>query len=171
MPRRRSLAPPWLCSPRPPSPKCDTDVPRRRAGGPENRRYIRCMGTLLVGARMLLTLVFATAGVAKLLDRSGTRRALSDFGVPASALAVGSILLPLAELATAIALIPPATAQGGGVAAAALLPGFSAGLALAMREGKGPDCHCFGQNPSGPAGRNTLLRNLALVVPAVFVAV
>jgi hypothetical protein len=129
------------------------------------------MGTLLVGARMLLTLVFATAGVAKLLDRSGTRRALSDFGVPVSALTVGSILLPLAELATALALIPAATAQWGGVAAMALLLGFSAGIALAMREGKAPDCHCFGQLHSAPAGRNTLLRNLALVVPAAFVAV
>ena len=129
------------------------------------------MATLLVGARMLLLVVFATAGVAKLLDRGGTRRALSDFGVPVGALTVGAILLPVAELAAAIALVPPASAQWGGFVALALLLAFSAGIAIAMRRGRAPDCHCFGQLHSAPAGRNTLLRNLALAVPAALVAV
>ena len=129
------------------------------------------MATLLVGARMLLLVVFATAGIAKLLDREGSREALSGFGVPAGALSAGAILLPLAELATAIALVPTATAQWGGLAALALLLAFSAGIANAMRLGQAPDCHCFGQLQSSPAGRNTLVRNLALAVPAAFVAV
>ena len=129
------------------------------------------MASLLVGARMLLVVVFAVAGVTKLLDRRGTRRGLADFGIPAGALAVGAILLPLAELATALALVFPGSAQWGGLAALLLLFAFIAGIAGAMRRGQAPDCHCFGQLHSAPAGRGTLLRNAALAVPAVLVAV
>lgn len=129
------------------------------------------MGSLLVGARMLLVVVFATAGVAKLLDLRGSRKALAGFGVPADALAVGAIVLPLAELGIAIALVPPASAQWGGVAALLLLLAFVAGIANAMRRGQAPDCHCFGQLHSAPAGRGTLIRNLALTVPAALVAI
>jgi uncharacterized membrane protein YphA (DoxX/SURF4 family) len=129
------------------------------------------MGTLLVGARVLLVVVFATAGVAKLLDQRGTRRALAGFRVPARARRAAAIVLPVAELGTAIALLFPSSAQWGGLAALFLLIAFAGGIAKAMREGRAPDCHCFGQLHSAPAGRGTLLRNLALAVPAALVAV
>jgi hypothetical protein len=128
------------------------------------------MGSLLIGARVLLLVVFATAGVAKLLDQSGTRNGLAGFGVPQRALAVGAVLLPLAELGTAVALVPPGSAQWGGVASLVLLLAFIAGIANAMRGGRAPDCHCFGQLHSAPAGRGTLIRNLALAAPAALVA-
>ena len=129
------------------------------------------MSSLLVGARMLLLVVFAIAGVAKILDRPGTKRALAEFRVPAAVLPVAAILLPLAELAAAVALVPPASAQWGGLLGLLLLLAFSAGIGDAMRRGRAPDCHCFGQLHSAPAGRSTLLRNVALAVPAAFVAV
>jgi hypothetical protein len=50
------------------------------------------------------------AGAAKLSDRAGSRQGLIDFGVPAALAAPFAILLPLAELAVAISLIPRATA-------------------------------------------------------------
>ena len=40
------------------------------------------VGSFLLGIRVVLAAVFAVAGVAKLLDQPGTRRSLSDFGVP-----------------------------------------------------------------------------------------
>jgi uncharacterized membrane protein YphA (DoxX/SURF4 family) len=129
------------------------------------------MGTLLVGARVLLVVVFSTAGVAKLLDQRGTRRALAGFRVPARARRAAAIVLPVAELGTAIALLFPSSARWGGLAALFLLIAFAGGIAKAMRDGRAPDCHCFGQLHSAPAGRGTLLRNLALAVPAAFVAV
>jgi uncharacterized membrane protein YphA (DoxX/SURF4 family) len=58
------------------------------------------MDSFLLVARLLLALVFAVAGVAKLADREGSRRAIVDFGVP-SALAAPLGLLSLAELAVA----------------------------------------------------------------------
>jgi peroxiredoxin len=58
-----------------------------------------------------------------------------------------------------------------GLAALILLLGFTGGIANAMSRGRAPDCHCFGQVHSAPAGRGTLARNLALAVPATLVAV
>ena len=127
------------------------------------------MGSLLVGARVLLGVVFVIAGVAKLRDRPGTLTALAGFGVPPRLRPAVAIALPLAELGTALALLPPATAQWGGLAALFLLLAFSVGIGYAMLQGRAPDCNCFGQLHSAPAGRGTLVRNLALAVPAALV--
>jgi methylamine dehydrogenase accessory protein MauD len=51
-----------------------------------------------------------------------------------------------------------------------LLLVFAGGIAGAMARGREPDCHCFGQLGSAPAGRGTLIRNAVLAVPAVLVA-
>jgi uncharacterized membrane protein YphA (DoxX/SURF4 family) len=66
--------------------------------------------TTLLITRLLLALIFLVAGAAKLSDRAGSRQGLIDFGVPAALAAPFAILLPLAELAVAISLIPRATA-------------------------------------------------------------
>jgi peroxiredoxin/uncharacterized membrane protein YphA (DoxX/SURF4 family) len=129
------------------------------------------MASAVLGVRILLAVVFATAGVAKLFDRRGTREALEGFGVPSFALASGAILLPVAELATAVALVPQPSAQWGGLAALVLLLGFIAGITNALLRGEAPDCHCFGQLQSEPAGRGTLARNVLLAALAAFVTV
>ena len=127
------------------------------------------MGTVLLIARLLLALVFATAGVAKLADRAGSRRAIVDFGVPAYLAAPLGILLPLAELAVAAALIPPATAWWGALGALALLILFVAGISFNLARGHKPECNCFGQLRSTPAGWKTLARNGIFAVVAGFV--
>jgi hypothetical protein len=119
-------------------------------------------------ARILLALVFVVAGVAKLADRKGSRRALVDFGLPAALAGPLGILLPLAELAVAAALIPAATAPWGALGALALLLLFIAGISLSLASGREPDCHCFGQIRSAPAGWKTLARNGALAAVAGF---
>jgi methylamine dehydrogenase accessory protein MauD len=127
------------------------------------------MDTAVVLIRVLLVVVFATAGVGKLLDLEGARNSLRDFGVAERLANVGGLLLPLAELATAIALIFRPTAQWGAVAALILLLGFIVGIARAMRQGVAPDCNCFGQIHSAPAGPATLVRNGILAALAVVV--
>ena len=42
------------------------------------------MNTALLLARLLLVLVFAVAGAAKLADREGSRQAIVNFGVPSA---------------------------------------------------------------------------------------
>jgi methylamine dehydrogenase accessory protein MauD len=123
----------------------------------------------LLGARLVLALVFAVAGVAKLTDRAGSRRAIVDFGIPAALAGPLGILLPLAELAIAAALIPTTTAWWGAVGALVLLLLFAAAIGANLARGHKPNCHCFGQLHSAPAGRSTLVRNAVLAAPAAFV--
>jgi peroxiredoxin len=121
----------------------------------------------LVG-RLVLALVFAVAGSAKLADRVGTRVAISAFGAPTALTAPLAVLLPLAELAVAGLLLPATTAGVGVAGALGLLVLFASAIALSLSQGRAPDCHCFGQLHSAPAGWRTLARNGALAALAVF---
>ena len=125
--------------------------------------------TILLIARLLLALVFVVAGVAKLADPKGSRQAIIDFGVPSALATPLGILLPLAELAVAVALIPASTAWWGAVGALGLLLLFIVGIGNSLARGRKPDCHCFGQLHSAPAGGKTLARNAALAAVAGFV--
>ena len=127
------------------------------------------MDIVVLIARVVLALVFFVAGVAKLADSAGSRRALIDFGVPARLASPLGRLLPPAELAVAVALIPAATAWWGALGALALLLAFVAGIGLNLARGKKPECRCFGQLHSAPAGWKTLARNGALLAAAGFV--
>ena len=95
---------------------------------------------------------------------------MAEFGLPRRAASVAGLPLPLAELAIAAGLVVRPTAQWAALAAFSLLIAFVAGIALAMRRGRAPDCNCFGQVHSAPAGRWTLARNAALAALAAFVA-
>jgi methylamine dehydrogenase accessory protein MauD len=123
----------------------------------------------LLIARLLLALVFVVAAIAKLADRAGSRQAIADFGVPVSLTGPLGIFLPLAELAVAVALIPSVTAWWGALGALALLLLFAAGIGINLALGRRPDCHCFGQLHSAPAGWSTIARNGVLAAVAGFV--
>jgi uncharacterized membrane protein YphA (DoxX/SURF4 family)/peroxiredoxin len=119
--------------------------------------------SVVLGLRLLLVGVFATAGVAKLLDLTGSRRALEDFGVPVRLARPGGVLLPLFEITIAAALLFLGSARWGAFAAAGLLGAFIVVIANALAHGRAPDCHCFGQLHSEPAGWTTLARNGLLI--------
>jgi uncharacterized membrane protein YphA (DoxX/SURF4 family) len=120
--------------------------------------------------RLLLAAVFAVAGVAKLRDPAGSRKALQDFGAPARLAGPGGFLLPLLEIAVAVALLFPPSARWGALAAVVLLAAFVVAIANALAHGRAPDCHCFGQLHSEPAGRSTLVRNSILIALSGVVA-
>jgi uncharacterized membrane protein YphA (DoxX/SURF4 family) len=128
------------------------------------------MALALVVGRLALAVVFAVAGVAKLRDLPGSRRAIGEFGVPAGAAAVLGTLLPLAELAIAGTLLAGPTAAWGALAALALLLLFCVAIAANLARGRTPDCHCFGQLHSAPASGRTVARNLALAAVAFLLA-
>lgn len=82
------------------------------------------MDVILLLGRLVLTVVFATAGLLKLVDRAGTRHALAAFGVPPQLVLSLGLLLPLVELGLAIALLPAGAAvlqEPGGYAGIARL--------------------------------------------------
>ncbi len=125
------------------------------------------MNAVLLVLRLVLALVFLVAGVAKLSDRDGSREAAQAFGVPARLAGATAVLLPIAELVAAALLVPSVTAPVGAALAAVLLLAFCAGITRSMVRGEAPDCHCFGQLHSSPAGPRTLIRNVALLAIAV----
>jgi thiol-disulfide isomerase/thioredoxin len=123
----------------------------------------------LLVARLLLAGVFLVAGVAKLADRAGSRQAIVDSGLPAWLATPLGIVLPLAELAVAVALIPVSTAWWGALGALALLLLFTAGIGINLARGRQQECHYCGQLHSAPAGWSTLFRNGALAGVSGFV--
>jgi uncharacterized membrane protein YphA (DoxX/SURF4 family)/thiol-disulfide isomerase/thioredoxin len=126
--------------------------------------------TLVPICSFVLAAVFATAGAAKLRDLKGSREAMEGFGVPASLVAPLGVAVPLAELAVAVTLLVGPTRTWGALGALALLAGFSLAIAWNLALGRTPDCHCFGQLHSSPAGPRTLVRNAALIALAGVVA-
>jgi methylamine dehydrogenase accessory protein MauD len=117
------------------------------------------MDQIIVVAQIVLIATFAVAGVAKLADLSGSRRAVANFGIPRQLAAFFGILLPIAEIAIAIALVFDATAWFGIIGAGFLLIIFIGGISYNLVQGQTPDCHCFGQLYSAPIGWATLVRN------------
>ncbi len=127
------------------------------------------MSGLALAARLGLAAVFAVAGAAKLRDRPGTVLMLEDFGAPSGLARPGALVLPLAELAVAVLLLPDATAAAAAAGALVLLAVFITAIAVNLARGHQPECNCFGQLHSEPAGPATLVRNGALALLAGFV--
>ena len=121
--------------------------------------------------RVALALVFIAAAVGKLLDLAGSRRAVVEFGLPERAAATTGTMLPFGELAIAAALILMPSARWGALAALALLLAFTSAIVRAMRRGEAPDCHCFGQLHSEPAGAPSVVRNGLLAAAAIVVLI
>ena len=96
---------------------------------------------------------------------------MRDFGMPERIAGVAGTVLPVAELAVAAALVFRPSARWGAVGALVLVTAFIAGIALAITRGEKPDCHCFGQIHSAPAGPLTLARNAVLAGFALVIIV
>jgi len=125
------------------------------------------VGVLLLLGRILLAVVFAFAGIAKLVNRTASTRAIAAFGAPASMVRPLGFLLPAAELAVAALLLPARSAWWGATGACVLLLTFIVAIAVNLLKGRTPDCQCFGQMHSQPIGVATLVRNALLAACAV----
>lgn len=120
----------------------------------------------MVIARVLLAILFGISGIAKFADLAGTRKSITDFGLPTFLAAPSSLLLPLVELACAAALIPAASAWWGAAGVLAMLAVFTLAMLFNLARGRTPDCHCFGQLHSEPIGWKTISRNVLLAAIA-----
>ncbi len=127
------------------------------------------MEFLLLLARIVLAVTFLVSSVGKFLDLKGSRKAMRDFGLPEPLAGPASIGLPIVELITALLLIPTSTAWWGAILSFLLLAAFVGGIGYNMAKGRAPDCHCFGQIHSEPAGPRTLIRNGLLGIVALFI--
>jgi thiol-disulfide isomerase/thioredoxin/uncharacterized membrane protein YphA (DoxX/SURF4 family) len=124
------------------------------------------MDTVLLLTRTLLFGIFVLAGSAKVFDPAGSRKALREFGVPGILVPPAAVILPLAEVAIGILFLFPETSWFAAAAGGGLVLIFTAGIGWQMAAGRAPDCHCFGQLHSEPAGVKSLLRNSAIAALA-----
>jgi peroxiredoxin/uncharacterized membrane protein YphA (DoxX/SURF4 family) len=122
-------------------------------------------------ARLLLIGIFVTAAVMKLSDRTGSRRAIIDFGLPSSIATVLGYLLPFVELAVASLLLIDVYAWWGALSGLVLLLLFSIAIGINLILGRKPNCHCFGQLHSSAVDWKVLLRNGFLAVIATFIVI
>lgn len=120
----------------------------------------------LLAARLLLAFIFLLAGSTKLVDPVGLRQTWREFGLPLPLARPMLLLLPLAEVAVAVLLIPAVWAWYGACGALALLVTFVLAIGFAMARGRKPDCRCFGRVHSAPVGWQTLARDGALAAGA-----
>jgi thiol-disulfide isomerase/thioredoxin len=124
------------------------------------------LALIALGGRLALSAVFVVAGVAKLADGPGTRRAVAEFtGTNALAQQIAAVL-PLAELLVAALLLPATTAVAGAAGALTLLALFTVAMAVNLARGRTPNCRCFGQLHSTPVSRRMLARNVVLLTIA-----
>ncbi len=126
------------------------------------------MEIFLLTLRLALAVVFGVAGIAKLFDPMGSEKAFGDFGLPKALARPMVYVLPIFELAIAAALLFVQSSWFGAVGAAGLFLIFTAGMLYQMAKGKSPDCHCFGQIHSEPVGVSSIVRNILMLIPAVF---
>ena len=115
-----------------------------------------------LAARLLLAFVFLLAGATKLVDPVGLRQTWNSFGLPAVFARPMILLLPLAELAVAVLLVPAPLAWYGAWGAGALLVVFLLAMGIALALGRKPDCRCFGRVHAAPVGWGTMARDGAL---------
>ena len=121
--------------------------------------------------RLTLAIIFALAGLAKLVNRTDTRRALREFGVPEPLLGTGAVALPVVELVVAGLLVPTSTARIGAALGALLLVTFSVAIGWALKHGKRPNCNCFGRLKTSPASGRTLARDLVLCAASLLIVI
>ncbi|MEP6946721.1 MAG: MauE/DoxX family redox-associated membrane protein [Acidobacteriota bacterium] len=129
------------------------------------------MEVLLLAFRLILAGIFGIAAAAKFADLGGSRKAMSDFGMPSSLTRPISIALPIAEVLISVFLLFLQSSWFAALAGAVLLTVFIAGMANQMIKGNAPDCHCFGQLHSEPVSYKSLIRNLVFLAPAVVLLV
>jgi len=117
------------------------------------------IATAVWAMRLLVAGVFGQAAWGKFADPAGTRQAVAEFGMRARFVPAAGWVLPSAEAAVAIAVLPPASARWAACAAVLLLAVFTAVVGGQLARGRRPGCACFGAVSSRPVSGWTLVRN------------
>ncbi|HXY71745.1 MAG TPA: MauE/DoxX family redox-associated membrane protein [Actinomycetota bacterium] len=128
------------------------------------------MDAAVLVARLVLAAVLGVAGVAKLLHPKVSRASMASFGIPPALVGAAAAVIPLAEVAVAVLLVPATTAEAAAIAVFLMLAAFTLGVGVNLVRGRTPACGCFGAVSSQPIGPATVVRNLALMALAAFVA-
>lgn len=118
---------------------------------------------VLLGA--CLALLFASAALHKLRNRTHFAEVLRAYRVlPEGAVRLAP-LVPLAELAVAVGLVLPEARFGAALAGVALLVGYTCAIAVNLRRGRRDlACGCGGPDDTRPIAPWMVARNLMLAL-------
>jgi hypothetical protein len=126
------------------------------------------VGTVVIGTRILIGLVFAASALSKLRRRADYHAFVATVrqwtGVRPGGAGLAASLVA-AELAVPVLLAVPGTVPVGLVLAALLLAGFAAAMVVVLRRGVPTPCRCFGASVS-LVSRRHVVRNFTLLVVA-----
>ena len=127
------------------------------------------MDTVVIALQVALAIILTISGSAKLRDLKGSRKAVRDFGVAERLAGPLGTALPAGEVSLAALLLFEPTARWAALGALGLFLIFIAAIGYNLSIGKQPDCHCFGQLHSEPAGWSTIVRNIVFAAAAAVV--
>ena len=114
-----------------------------------------------MGARIAVGVVLLVAGVAKLCQPAWPATAAA-FGAPAWLVPV----LPWGEVVLGALLVAGIGLPWTALVGAGLLTAFAVAIGLRVRRGDAVPCGCFGETSPQPVGRDTVVRNVLLVILA-----
>lgn len=121
---------------------------------------------LLLACRLALAAVFLYAAATKVPDMAAFATDLANYRlVPAALVPWTASAVVGIEIVVGLALLTGRFARGAALVAAGLLVVFTAGLAQALLRGIDLRCGCFGSDE--PANWWTVVRDLAMLVPAL----
>jgi peroxiredoxin/uncharacterized membrane protein YphA (DoxX/SURF4 family) len=122
-------------------------------------------------SRLGLCVVFGLSAWGKLTDRSATRQAVGDFGVPLRWVPTVAWCLSIAEAIIAVGVLLPWVSGVAALAALLLLGVFTVVIVRLLRRGEHPSCACFGAASATPIGPKIMARNGLFAVLAVLVGI
>jgi uncharacterized membrane protein YphA (DoxX/SURF4 family) len=123
-------------------------------------------------ARLVVGSVFLAAGILKVAHPADLAAAITAYktGLPPPVVAVLSLALPPFEVLLGIYLIAGLLLPTSSLVATAMLAVFAAIIASAVARGLSAPCGCFGPADNAPATWMTVLRDVALLIPAAYLA-
>ncbi len=115
-------------------------------------------------ARLSLGLVFFASAITKFRDIPAFVRGVLDYAILPDAIArLFGVVLPFAEMGTALLLLIGIFPLLSSCIAALLLLSFSVALAINAARGRAISCHCFGTSLTNRIGWHSLVRDLTLL--------
>jgi uncharacterized membrane protein YphA (DoxX/SURF4 family) len=116
-------------------------------------------------ARASLALLFAYAGIQKLLDPGGFAQDIDHYRVlPAFLVGPLALGLPVLELVAAAALVTSGYVRGGALLCALMLTVFAGAMAQAKLRGIDLECGCFGGASKNLVSWGQVARNAGLAI-------
>jgi putative oxidoreductase len=122
--------------------------------------------------RIVLGGLFIVAGILKIGHAADLASAITAFqtGLPPPVVAAMALALPPAEILLGIYLVAGLLLPLSSAVAAGLLGIFTLVVASVVVRGLSAPCGCFGPGDTQPATWLTVVRDLCLVVPALYLA-